>query len=134
MRSRQVIVIAVVTALAVFAAVSGTAASLGGVEPDALGAGQSSVLACDEDGVSTSYTVVGLAVTQINISGIAADCKTGMLSVAVTTIGGITLATIGPTQIPDNGTQSDATMVLGLTSLVTAVDVTGLKILIVGSR
>lgn len=134
MRGRQVTGIAVIAAFAVFAAIFGTAATLGGVESDGLGAGQTSVLACDNDGVSTSYTVVGLVVTEINVGGIAADCKTGMLSIAVVGIGGITLTTVGPVQIPDDGTGNEATMALGLTSLVTATDVTGVKILIVGSR
>src|SRR5688572_639201 len=75
-------IIGLLAALAVSAAVFGSAASLGGISPaPSLGADDSVVAACDGDGVGVSYTKAysagapaGYKVTAVTVTGVADAC------------------------------------------------------------
>lgn len=65
-----------------FAAVAGSAASLGGITSTGLGADDVAVASCDTNGVSTAYTTqyntttaAGYKVDDITVSGIADGCN-----------------------------------------------------------
>jgi hypothetical protein len=133
MRSRKVILIAAIGALAAFAAVYGTANTLGGIDSEQLGAGSATVASCDSNGVTTSYTLSGSDVTAVTVSGIADLCETGAISIAVTGASG-TLAQRGPLTIPADGDLLDTSVEFTLASPISAGLVTGVNVVIVGSR
>ena len=82
---KKKLLIGLIAGSAVFAAVFGAAASIGGVSSTSLGAGNTTVASCDTDGVSTSYAVAfdaaGYKVSTVTVSGIAAGCSGKTLSV-----------------------------------------------------
>jgi hypothetical protein len=80
-RVGTILVLAATAAVAAFATV-GHASSVG-VTTKTLGAGSSAVARCDTDGVSVVQNLTGANVTGVTVSGIAAACATGTLSVAV---------------------------------------------------
>lgn len=73
--------------LAIVAVVTTTAyasaASLGGLASDTLGAGSAVVASCDEDGLAISYNVVDDNVTGIVVDGLAPTCAGGRLFVTL---------------------------------------------------
>jgi hypothetical protein len=75
---KKKLMIGFIAGTAVFAAVFGAAATLGGITTEDVGADSTTVAACDLDGVTTNYTVVFGAteyeVTEVTVSGIAAAC------------------------------------------------------------
>ena len=73
------------------------AASLGGIG-GTLGAGGASVAACDAD-FGTVYTTVGGNVTAVQVTGIAAACDGGALSVTLTNAAGTAIGSGGPATI-----------------------------------
>jgi hypothetical protein len=88
---KKKLIIGLIGATAVFAAVFGAAASLGGITTEDLGADNTSVVSCDTDGVTTSYAVAydgtagGYKVSSVTVSGIASTCEGQKLNVAVQT-------------------------------------------------
>jgi hypothetical protein len=86
-------VLAGVAALATFGAVLASAATIGGVSADSLGADTSVVASCDTDGVNLSYgsfTLSGGAykVGSVTVSGIAATCNGKAIRVTLSDAGG----------------------------------------------
>jgi hypothetical protein len=75
------LVLALAAGTTAFAAVVGSAATLGGITSDDLGADTSVVASCDSDGVTVDYTTAYDAtdgvyeVTGVELGGIAADCQ-----------------------------------------------------------
>ena len=65
-----------------------------------LGAGKSAIAKCDTDGVTTLQVLTGNNVTSITVSGIAAACGTGTLSVSLNN--GTTSST-GSAAVPGGG-------------------------------
>ncbi len=77
--------------LTAFGAVFGSAASLGGLTPDRLGADSEVVASCDTDGVSLAYvrtydatSPAGYKVTGVTVSGVADTCDAQLVSVTLT--------------------------------------------------
>ena len=74
--------LAIVSAVAAFAAVSASAASLGALTSTSLGAGTTIVAPCDIDGMAASYTTAYNAgtsqyiVTAVKLTGVNAACGT----------------------------------------------------------
>lgn len=79
MRKRAVL--GLLAAMTAFGAVAASAASLGGITSDSLGADNTAVTACDTDGVTTSYTVSydsaipGYEAGTVTVDGIADACN-----------------------------------------------------------
>ena len=75
---KKKLMIGLIAGTAVFAAVFGAAATLGGITTEDLGADSNTVASCDTGGVDTSYTVVysgtEYEVTEVTVSNIAAAC------------------------------------------------------------
>lgn len=80
----------VLAGLTVFAAVFASAANLGGLTGGQVGADDTTVTACDTNGVSTSYSSTWDAtderyeVTSVTVSGIANTCDGQTVSVSLT--------------------------------------------------
>lgn len=72
-----------------------SAASLN-MTADSLGAGGSTVTACDPDGVNVSYTLAADNVTHITVFDIAPACVGGQLSVALANSATASIGDAGP--------------------------------------
>jgi hypothetical protein len=77
--------------LTAFGAVFGSAATLGGITPDKLGADAEVIGSCDSDGVSLSYdraydasAPAGYKVTAVTVAGVNDDCDGQKVSVTLT--------------------------------------------------
>jgi hypothetical protein len=107
-------IVAVLAALTVFAAVFASAANLGGLTSGQLGADDTTVAACDTNGVSTTYasswdaTDERYEVSSVTVSGIANTCDGQTLSVTLTNSTGTQIGS-GTAAIPtDAGATSVA--------------------------
>lgn len=89
--------LAIVSAVAAFAAVSASAATLGGITGTSLGADLTVVASCDTDGVAAGFTTAYSAtpkeytVSAVNLTGIAAGCAGKVLNVTLADTGGASL-------------------------------------------
>jgi hypothetical protein len=106
-------------AVTVFAGPAGAvAASLGGIT-GTLGAGQTSVTACDT-GFGATYTTVSGNVTAVSVTGIDGACVGGALSVRLTNSGGTSVGNGGPVTVSGGtatvsiGAAPDADLVAGI--------------------
>ncbi len=84
-------VMAIVIAVLAFSLIAASAASLGGITTDDVGADAALVASCDTDGVSVSFgtptynaTTGDYEVDTVNVSGIDDDCVGSAISVALT--------------------------------------------------
>lgn len=87
--------------VAAFAASFASAASLGGVTPDTLGANSAAVSSCDADGITVDWTSVyvdattdGYMLDKVDLGGIAAACAGKAYSVTLTGTAGAVLGTV----------------------------------------
>jgi hypothetical protein len=93
--------------LTAFGAVMAMATTLGGLTPDTLGAQNAPVVACDADGVATSYTSDWDAtdkryeVSTVNVKGVSDNCDGLTVKVTVTDSSGDALSE-GTLVIPTN--------------------------------
>jgi hypothetical protein len=125
MTNRKKLTIGLVAAVGIFAAVFGTAATLGGINSDNLGADSEVVASCDTDGIDVAYTTgfngTDFTVTSVDLSDIAAACEGQTVSVA---LDGAELT---------SGTADDSgSMSFTLDPVVTAESVEDIAILITG--
>ncbi|MPZ48038.1 MAG: hypothetical protein GEU75_01785 [Dehalococcoidia bacterium] len=126
------VLLALTTGSAVFAVVYAQAAGLG-VASASLAAGDASVLACDQDGVSITYAVVfdsgpdnRWEVTSVTVGGISAACNGGLLYMVAVNGSGTALASAGPVTV------SATSAVVDLTPDPPAAALTGVHLVIVG--
>lgn len=122
------VLLAITVGLSVFGMVFGLAAGMD-VDAGALGAGTSTVGACDADGVSVSFGLAAGDVTNISevtVAGIHADCAAQSMSVELTDA---STALITETVAVQAG---GGDQVVTLSSLVAAADVTGVNVTITG--
>lgn len=89
--------ISTLLALLLTSPVVAVAASLGTVTGD-LGAGQSSITACDT-GFGVTYTTVSGNVTAVTVTGIAAECAGGALALTLTNGAGTAVGSGGPVTV-----------------------------------
>jgi hypothetical protein len=134
---KKKLLIGLVAGTAVFAAVFGSAATLGGLTTESLGAQGTDVTACDSDGVSTSYTVAysttGYNVSKVLISGLDDACAGKSVSVTLSDTTNAVLGTQAATMSSWTATATDAnTYELTLSSPVSAAAVEGIDVLIKG--
>jgi hypothetical protein len=110
-----------------------SAASLGGVDVNGFGAGSAVVVSCDADGVGLDYVVTfddtsgSYVVTDVDVSGIDPACAGAELSLVLTD-SGTTLASAGPTVVPDEA----STLRMPLDAPVPAAAVDRVSVLLEG--
>lgn len=120
----------------VFGTAMGSAASLGGVTTDGLGADNAIIGSCDTDGVTTSYTTAystsgtaGYKVTTVTVSGLANACDGKAIEVRLTGASSASLETASKTVETDSNATSTT---LTLTNPALAQSVTGVHIVVSG--
>lgn len=126
------IVLAMAAGTTAFAAVVGSAATIGGVTSDNLGADATIISSCDTNGVSVDYTTALDAtlgeyeVTGVTVSGIAEECEDQAISVAL--LG----ASAELTELTSAATEGDGSMDFTVTDSVLAEAVTRAAVVISG--
>lgn len=114
-------------ALATFA----SAASLGGLEAAALGAGDGAIPRCDA-AVGIGPATSGGNVVTVAVNDVADACEGGDLSVTLTDSGGSVVASGGPTAIPVDGDALPSTVVVAVTPNPPAEQVVSGHVSVVG--
>jgi len=136
MRGNKRLIIGLAVGVAVFAAVFGMAATLGGITTDTLGAEDQVVAACDTDGVTTSYDTAysgtgtaGYKVDSVTLGSLAQACQG--LDFEVTLSGGTAQSVSGtlPSTLSVEGTDS---YVVEFDETKLAEEVTGVHVVISG--
>lgn len=134
MHSKKRLVFGLLFGVTMFGAVMGSAASLGGITADGLGAEAAVIASCDADGVTTAYTTTynttgtaGYKVTTVTVAGLANACDGKAIEVRLTGAGNASLQAVSKTVETDAGSTS-TTLNFGSTTL--AESVTGVHIVI----
>jgi hypothetical protein len=126
-------VLVTIVAVAVLAASLASAAALGGVNGDRVGAGDAAIAACDANGFTVTYTTVGGNVTAATVADIAdPGCEGGDLSVTVTNSAGDSIASGGPSSIPTDGDTSPNSLTVSVSPQPAAEQVAGVHVAVVG--
>ena len=98
-----------------------------------IGSGNTSVVACDSDGFTHSYTTSKGKVTAVTIGGIAdPGCEAGNLRATVKDAAGAGIANAGPQTIPTDGDALDNSMTVSTGSQPSATLVAGIEIAVEG--
>jgi hypothetical protein len=131
--------IALVAGLAITGIVGASAASLGGINGEDLGAGVDAVSSCDTDGVTVAYaTSVASGVVEVDsvtISAIADACKSAAVDVTLLDAAAGDALANGTLTGTMSGTASGSdtmSITLTVTGSVDAEDVEGIAIVISG--
>ena len=122
--------------LTLFGTAMGSAASLGGISAEGLGADDTIVASCDTDGVTTSYTTAysasgtaGYKVATVTIGGLNNACDGDAIEVRLTGGSNASLETVTKTIETDAGSTST---VLTFGSSTLAESVTGVHVVVSG--
>lgn len=133
-------ILAAMAALTIFASVTASAASLGGVTATTVGANNVTIAACDTNGVASSYVVAyesalpAYEVTTVTIAGIADACNGKSMKVTLVNASNASLSeqtmtvAVDSTAVPAD-TSDDVSFA---TANVSAELVTGVHVSIVG--
>lgn len=126
------LLVALAVGVAVFAAAYASAATLGGLGSDDLGADDSVVASCDTTGgVTTTYqtdynqTAATYIVTSITISNVDAACAGQTIKAVLSGASDVELTEVTATAVT-------GTNVINVTAVVPAENVTGLHVVISG--
>lgn len=125
--------VAMLAGLGVAGLVAASAATLGTITSDDLGSGVTVVASCDSDGLNLGYTVEydsvegAYIVTDVNVSGIDADCAGQALSL---TLKDGTGASVGAGTIPS--LTADPIQTVAMTPTPEAEVVVGAAVIIAG--
>jgi hypothetical protein len=135
MGSKKRLVFGLLFGVTMFGAVMGSAASLGGITADGLGADDTIIASCDTDGVTTSYTTAynatgsaGYKVATVTVAGLANACDGKAIEVRLTGAAG-SLEAANKTVESDAGSTSTS-LTFGSSTL--AESVTGVHIVVSG--
>lgn len=122
--------------LTLFGTALGSAASLGGISADGLGADDTIVASCDTDGVITSYTTAynttgsaGYKVATVTVGGLNNACDGDTIEVRLTGSSDSSLEAVNKTVETDAGSTS-TTLTFGSSTL--AESVTGVHVVVSG--
>jgi hypothetical protein len=128
---RKRMVVAILAGAAALGVVGASAASLGGITSNSLGADTAVVGSCDSDGVTLAYTNAYDATlgryqtTSVGVSGIAAACAGNSLALTLkdatgVSLGSGTVASISGTTatIALAGTGANANLVVGAAAVI----------------
>lgn len=136
MGSKKRLVFGLLFGVTMFGAVMGSAASLGGITAQGLGADDTLIASCDTDGVTTSYTTAynatgspGYKVATVSVAGLANTCDGQAIEVRLTGAAGASLETVSKTVETDAGSTSTS-LTFGSSTL--AESVTGVHIVVSG--
>ena len=136
MASKKRLLIGAAFGVTMFGAVMGSAASLGGITSDGLGADDTIVAACDSDGVTTSYTTAynttgtaGYKVASVTVSGLNNACDGDAIEVRLTGAASASLEAVTKT-VESDGASTSTTLTFGSTTL--AESVTGVHVVVSG--
>ena len=136
MGSKKRLVFGLLFGVTMFGAVMGSAASLGGITADGLGADDTIIASCDTDGVTTSYTTAynttgsaGYKVATVTVSGLNNACDGATIEVRLTGAAGASLEGVSKTVETDAGSTSTS-VTMGSTTL--AESVTGVHVVVSG--
>jgi hypothetical protein len=124
-------VIVALAGAAVAFATFGSAATLGGLESSALGAGDGPITRCDTAFGILPATSAGNVVT-VTVNDVADACEGGDLTVTLTNGGGSVVASVGPTPIPVDGDALPSTVAVGVTPNPLAEQVVNGHVSVVG--
>ena len=104
-----------------------------GVGTTDVGAGNASIVACDTNGFTESYTTSAGLVTGVTVSGIAdPGCEGGSLKLTLTNTAGASVASAGPATVPTDGDTADNSTTLTPIPTPLASSVAGIRISIEG--
>ena len=121
-------VLAIGAGLSAFAAVTASAATLGGLDPASLGSDTSVIASCDTDGVSVSYTTTystpDYLVDGVTLGTVAPACETGAVKITVRGASGVLTEVTGTKD-------ANASQTFPVVDSVLAQDVTGVAVVIV---
>jgi hypothetical protein len=125
MRKERQLLVAIGIVTAVMSITYASAASVN-VATGPLAAGGSTVVPCDPDGVTVTYTLSGDNVSQMTVQGIASGCVGGQLSAA--------LVDGSQTSIGEGGPQTvtGSSHTLSITPQPISFDVVAVHVIIVG--
>ena len=122
--------------LTLFGTAMGSAASLGGITAQGLGADDAIVASCDTDGVTTAYTTAynttgsaGYKVATVTVSGLNNACDGAAIEVRLTGAAGASLESVSKTVESDAGSTSTS-VTMGSSTL--AESVTGVHVVVSG--
>jgi len=111
------VTLSIAAGLIVFGGVYAMASSMGVTSTGQVGAGSSSVSACDGDGVSTTYTTAWdttdkrFEISSVTVSGIANTCDTLPIAVSLTDGSDVQLGS-GSGTVPDDADATSHTLTL----------------------
>lgn len=135
MHTKKRIVFGLLLGMTVFGAVMGSAASLGGITPEGLGADDAIIASCDTDGVTTSqataYGATGTAgykVSSVTVGNLNDACDGKTIEVRLTGAGNASLETQSKTV--ETGAGTSTTLTFGNSTL--AESVTGVHVVVSG--
>jgi len=130
------IVFGLMFGLTLFGTALGSAASLGGVTANGLGADDAIIASCDTDGVTTSYTTAynttggaGYKVATVTVSGLNNACDGKSIEVRLTGAANASLDSATKT-VETDAVSTSTTLSLGSSAL--AENVTGVHIVVAG--
>lgn len=136
MGSKKRLVFGLLFGVTMFGAVMGSAASLGGITAEGLGADDTIIASCDTDGVTTSYTTAynttgsaGYKVATVSVAGLANACDGKAIEVRLTGAASASLESVSKTVETDAGSTSTS-LTFGSSTL--AESVTGVHIVVSG--
>ncbi|HWC14490.1 MAG TPA: hypothetical protein VG929_07835 [Actinomycetota bacterium] len=127
------------TVVAVASAGYAAAASLGTLTSSSLGAGNADVVACDDDGLTSSYVVAETEevtyVTHVTVSDIAdPGCEGARLSLTLIDDTGSAVGGVSGHEIPFDAGAEDNSVTVAIDPQPAASVVTGIHIAIVGGQ
>ena len=122
--------------LTLFGTAMGSAASLGGLNAESLGADDAIVASCDTDGVNTAYTTAynttgsaGYKVATVTVSGLNNACDGKSIEVRLTGSSNSSLESVSKT-VETDGAVTTTTLTFGSSTL--AENVTGVHVVVAG--
>lgn len=135
MRAKRV-VFASLFGLTLFGTAMGSAASLGGITAQGLGADDTIIASCDTDGVTTSYATAynttgtaGYKVATVTVGGLNNACDGQAIEVRLTGSSNASLETVSKT-VETDALSTSTTLTFGNSTL--AENVTGAHIVVSG--
>lgn len=132
------IIWATFASVAVFAAVSASAATLGGITTEDVGADNQAVASCDTNGITTDYetaydaTTAAYEVTNVTVGAIADPCNGLTMKVTLAGAANASLAEQSMTVSVDSGIPDTSDVLNFAGDNVAAEDVTAIHVSIVG--
>lgn len=124
------VLLAALPAVAVVATFA-SAASLGGLDPQLLAAGDGPIPRCDS-AFTIQHATSGGNVVEVGVGDVADACEGGELRLTLTNGAGTVVASGGPASIPTDGDALPASVVVSVTPTPAAENVANAHVSVVG--